>query len=116
MATIVVLDDDDDVRSFVVRILQMKIHKVLDFPDPSLAFEQVPFDSVDLVISNLKMPTPGEEAVQTLRERGVQVPIIIIAALIDEDKRNFLRSLGVREFIEKPFKVSDILETVEKWV
>ena len=60
MAKIVVMDDEASVRGVLQRALQMDRHEVLAFEDATLALEEVDFNEIDLVITDLVMPTPGD--------------------------------------------------------
>ena len=101
--TIIVMDDNDEVRNVVVRCLKKEGYAVLDFPDARPALDTVNFADVDLLITDLVMPTPGEEAVKILREQGVQIPVIAMSATITEEKEQYLKSIGVQQILQKPF-------------
>ena len=60
MAKIVVMDDEASVRGVLQRALQMDRHEVRAFEDATLALEEVDFNEIDLVITDLVMPTPGD--------------------------------------------------------
>ena len=113
MARIVVLDDDEIVRNVVVRTLELDRHTVQAFPDARPALEQVDFDQVDLVITDLSMPTPGEIAIRTLRSRGIQIPILVMSGHVEEDKARYLISLGAQQIINKPFSLKNLLNVVQ---
>ncbi|MBB31084.1 MAG: hypothetical protein CME25_19515 [Gemmatimonadetes bacterium] len=60
MAKILVMDDEASVGGVLQRALQMDRHEVLAFEDATLALEEVDFNEIDLVITDLVMPTPGD--------------------------------------------------------
>ena len=115
MATIVVMDDEQAVRDIVVRMLEMKDHTVMAFSDARPALDSVNFDEVDLVITDLQMPTPGEEAIQVLRSRGSRVPVIVMSGYLGERSVDGLAALGAQAFLMKPFKISSFLQVVQTW-
>ena len=94
MATVVVMDDDDFVRAFVCRLLGVFGHRVLDFPDAAPALAEVDFNQVDLVITDLQMPTSSEVAIRTIRERGFAVPIVVMSGYIEPAEVDNLIKLG----------------------
>ena len=116
MATIVVMDDDEVILRLVCRVLEMGGHHVDAFPDAGPALEDVDFEKVDLVITDLSMPTSGEILIQTLRERGIQTPVIVLTGHITEDKAQYLKLLGAREILRKPFDLKEFLEMVRSLV
>ena len=116
MATIVVMEDDPIVRDLVGRVLEMKGFTVHTFEDAKPALETVDFEQVDLVITDLQMPTPGEEAIRAIRRRGIQTPILVMSGYIDAAKEDELNALGVQDIVKKPFKLLDLLTAVQKWI
>ena len=78
---------------------EMKGHTVYVFEDAQPALEEIDFDTVDLVITDLTMPTPGEKVIRTIRERGSQVHITVMAGHIPYfphvEKALFLNFRGV---------------------
>ena len=113
MAMVVVMDDDQHVREVVTQIVRMGGHTVLEFPDAAPALEKVNFGAVDLVITDLSMPTPGEEAIGILRKQGIRVPVICLSAHMCPQKVETMRQLGVTRFIQKPFHVDELLDVVK---
>ncbi len=114
MPKIVVTDDDDTVRLSLVRSLQRAGYEVLAFPDAAPALDQVDFGQVDLVITDLQMPLLGEQFILMLREMNIQVPVIVITAHLSEDRARYLQNLGVHQVLEKPFRLSALLEILRE--
>jgi len=109
MARVVVLEDDSVVRHLVVRILEMSGHSVQAFEDASFALKEVGWDDVDLLISDLMMPLPGDDAVRALRARGIRVPAIIMSGQLEETRLN---GLDIQGTVAKPFKLSELMQAV----
>jgi len=82
MATILVLDDDFNIRMLMARVLKMKGHDVLVFEDARPALESVDFDGVDLVITDYNMPMRGDEAIREIQAKGYDLPVIVISIVI----------------------------------
>lgn len=114
MATIVVTDDDEAMRNAIVRVLQREGHKVLAFEDAAPALDAVNFEEVGLFITDLQMPTLGEQFILILREKGVDVPVIVISAFLSEDRTRYLKDLGVHQVLEKPFQLSQLLRVMKE--
>jgi len=70
MAKIVVMDDEDTIRTAVTKVIEREGHEVLAFPDAAAALEEVNWDEIDLVVSDLVMPTPGDQFVLILQQEG----------------------------------------------
>ncbi len=116
MATVLVMDDDQIVRTLIVRILKLRGHTAIEFPDAGPALRTVDFDTIDLIITDLSMPTPGEEAIRVLRQRGIQVPILVISGQLQHEKASYLLCLGAQATLEKPFQVQNLLDLVDTWI
>ena len=114
MSTVVVLDDDPVVRRSIALALRREGHQVLEFEDAAPALESVDFSEVNLVVTDLRMPTLGDQLVLILRERGVEVPVIVVSGYLDKDRTRYLKDLGVHRFISKPFELSDLLSAVNE--
>ncbi len=78
--TIVVVDDRDDVRAFVVRCLSMMGYTVRDHGMPTDALHDVVAEPPDLLLTDVVMPgLSGPELVQQLRDRQVEVPVLFMS-------------------------------------
>ena len=116
MATILVMEDDDIVRGLLVRALEMENHTVLAFSDAAPVLDGVEVEQADLIITDLTMPTPGEEAIRVLRERGIQTPILVVSGYVDEARSRHLTQLGVQDIVEKPFDLLEFLRKVNDFL
>ena len=113
MAKIVVMDDDATVLNAITVILKKQGHEVQSFEDAQPALDEVDFTKVDLVVTDLVMPTPGDQFALIMQYEGIEVPIIVISANLNEGRIRYLEELGVRRILEKPFEVADLLEEVK---
>ena len=116
MKTIVVIDDDDIVRDLLVRILQRVGYQVLEFDDAQPALEEIDFTTVDLIITDLSMPTNGEVVVQTLHRKGIQTPLIVLTGYVTEEKAQYLVGLGARTVMRKPFNFGEFVSLVQTMI
>jgi two-component system, cell cycle sensor histidine kinase and response regulator CckA len=72
-------------------------------------------ERIRAVITDSMMPDmDGCGMVTQLRELGSQVPIIAMTGLRDSMDAEVFKSLGVAEFIEKPFSNRDLLEALRR--
>ncbi|MCZ6634712.1 MAG: response regulator [bacterium] len=113
MARIVVMDDDAAVRDTVEAALKRDGHEVQVFEDAAPALDEVDFDEVDLVVSDLVMPTPGDQFMLVLQYDGIEVPVVIISANLNEERVDYLKELGAKAVLEKPFEIKELLDIVK---
>ena len=116
MAKIVVIDDESVVRGFTSRLLEMEGHEVISFPDAAPALETCNLEDVDLILTDLTMPTSGEELIKTVRCRGIQTPIIVASATLTSrrDLSDHLKSIGAQAMLEKPFGAEELFHLIEE--
>lgn len=114
MARVVVLDDDAAVRNVIERLVKQEGHEVQAFEDAAPAMDEVDFNQVDLLITDLVMPMPGDQLILILQQEGIEIPTIVISANFTESRIEYLRELGVRNTLEKPFEVAKMLEAIRE--
>lgn len=112
-ARICLVDDETDVLSALDLTLGAS-YRVSSFNSAENALEA--FDQgleVDLLISDLKMPKmDGLKLISTLREREFKSQIILSSGYADKDHLVHALKLGVSNFIQKPFRASEIRKAV----
>lgn len=114
MAKIVVMDDEASVRNVIQLALKREGHDVVAYEDAAPALEEVDWEEVDLVITDLVMPTPGDQFVLILQQEEVEVPVIVMSAHLTDARAEYLRELGVTRIMAKPFEVKDLLGAVKQ--
>lgn len=117
MARILLTEDDEAVRSFVKRALELDGHSVESAEDGSEAVEILNRDrgGYDLLLSDVKMPVMDGIALALHTARDYpRLPILLMTGFADQRERaNGLDAL-VRDVITKPFSLADIRRAVRK--
>ena len=103
--TILVVDDEPGNRRLYSEILRDLGHSVINEPDGASAMVVVHEGAeLDLVITDYRMPDmSGLEFVTALRQVLPSVPVIMITAYASIENYFQSLSLGVFEYINKPF-------------
>lgn len=114
MAKVVVIDDEPDIRKVLTQRLQREGYEVVSFDDAAPALESPELASADVIMMDLVMPTPGVEAVRTLRDRGIQTPVMVLSGYLDDYDEDQLQSLGVDRILHKPFRFLGVLSALEQ--
>jgi DNA-binding response OmpR family regulator len=114
MAKIVVMDDEAAIRTAITKVIEREGHEVLAFDDAAPALEEVNWDEIDLVVSDLVMPTRGDQFVLILQQEGVEVPVIILRANLNEERIQYLSELGVEHTLAKPFEFAQLTEVINQ--
>ena len=117
MARILLSEDDEAVRSFVKRALELDGHNVRAVEDGGAALEVLQREkgNFDLLVSDIKMPVMDgiALALQTVRD-WPHLPILLMTGFADQRERtNGLDEL-VHDVLTKPFSLADIRRSVRE--
>ena len=114
MKRILVVEDNADLAFGLKNNLEIEGYAVEIGRDGREGLEKVRSWHPDLVVLDLMLPeVDGFRVLKTLRDEGVQVPILILTARGEEaDKVRGLR-LGADDYVTKPFGVLELLARVE---
>jgi two-component system cell cycle sensor histidine kinase/response regulator CckA len=112
---ILLVEDEDNVRSFGARALTSRGYTVLEAATGFEALEVVERESgkIDLIISDVVMPEmDGPAMFAELRKRGVTAKVIFVSGYAEEA---FAKNLpeGDFGFLPKPFTLKQLIETVK---
>lgn len=107
--TVLVVDDSPIIRRVLIRCLRlagMTDDRLLEAGDGDEALAHLDAAAVDLVLCDLHMPgIDGNELLHRLADDGrlARLPVVVISSDRSLERRAELRSLGVRDFLGKPF-------------
>lgn len=112
---VIIVDDDDDVRDSLRALLESANFRVLDFDSAHKVLSYPDINETGCLISDIRMPgMDGLALQQTLVERGVKLPIILITGHGDVPLAVRAMKAGALDFIEKPFDDEHILASVKR--
>ena len=103
--TILVVEDNDELRHFIVHILQ-KEYRVLEAPNGRIGLEKVLAEMPDVVVSDVMMPEmDGIELLNAVKTNHnvCHIPVIILSAKASLDDRIKGLEYGADGYITKPF-------------
>ena len=115
MAKILVLDDEEIIRKSVRRVLEPAGYWVKTSASPKEALSFAGTFSVDVVLSDLKMPEmDGIEFLKRVKEISPQTEVIIITGYGTVPGAVAALRYGAYDYIEKPINPEDLLMTVKR--
>jgi DNA-binding NtrC family response regulator len=118
MAKILIIDDDETIRSVFNRFLTGKEHEVIVAADGRQGLRVLEEQAVDLVITDIMMPeTDGLEVVMAIRGKESHIPVIAISGGMHAMPMDFLpmaKKFGACEVLYKPVELDDLLSAVER--
>ncbi len=112
--TILVIEDDRSLRRGLAMNFELRGYRVLTAEDGDegikLAFDAGP----DLIVLDIMLPGfSGLEIVSALRDKGRDVPVLILSARGTTDNKIEGLDLGADDYLAKPFALSELLARVE---
>jgi two-component system, OmpR family, response regulator MtrA len=111
MSTILVSDDDADIRDLVAYRLERDGHTVTTVSDGMAALDHLASAAVDVVI--LDVMTPGMSGIDAARairadRRHAKTPIILLTARTQESDVAQGYAVGVDDYVAKPFSPREL--------
>lgn len=114
-ATILVADDDADIRRLVRVVLRRDGYRVVTAPDGGEAVRTAVAEAPRLVVLDLKMPVlTGLEVMANLHARPelLDVPVVILTASVSEETAAKSLDAGAAGFLRKPFRPEELSRLV----
>ena len=113
-ATLLVAEDQTDIRDLLVLNLRSAGYEVTAVGDGVAALASQNEQSSDLLILDLMMPgMDGLEVCKALRARGRSAPILMLTAKSTELDRVLGLELGADDYLTKPFSLPELLARVK---
>jgi len=113
MKTILVVDDDENVRLLLEAELTLEGYEVVLADNGLTALKKIKEETPDLVILDLKMPDiNGLEVLRTIRKENKELPIIICTAYEKIKDDYTIWSGGVAAFLPKPLDLENLKDII----
>jgi DNA-binding NtrC family response regulator len=114
--TILVVDDDEEVLTLAVDVLEMAGYTVLSTPDPRHALRLIRTreESLDLLLTDVVMPLMnGLQLAAEVQALRPEVKILLMSAYRTKEIDDYRMRLGLRGlFLDKPFTVAALTRAV----
>ena len=108
-AVVLIVDDDDLVLQSLKMVLRAAGYRVKTADRGSKALKILEKEEVDLVITDLKMPSmSGVELLDRIYEMGKDMPVIMITAYATVETAVDAMKKGAFDYIMKPFSADEI--------
>jgi DNA-binding response OmpR family regulator len=113
--TVLVADDDDDLRGLIAETLRCDGYTVVEVRDGCEALDyltyslDIPALRPDIMLTDVRMPhLSGLGVLEALQMADVVVPTVVMTMLEDESLRIIAKRLGAVGVLHKPFDVDDL--------
>ena len=110
--TILVVDDETDIRPSVKQILEVNGYTVETAADGDDCLKKLNELAPDLILMDIMMPgTPVGDVVKQITD--IKIAFMSVVRISDARKRGLCTQDNIVDFFQKPFNVSDLIDRVE---
>ncbi|MCD6379106.1 sigma-54-dependent Fis family transcriptional regulator [bacterium] len=114
---VLIVDDEESIRSVLVRLLAFEKFSTLTATDGKSAIEAVSNDMIDIVLLDVKMPgMDGIEVLKRIKRMDPALPVVIVSGHGTIETAVEATKLGAFDFIEKPIDMDRVLLTVRNGI
>lgn len=115
MARILIAEDDEPVRGFVRRALELDGHQVVAEADGAAALDRLALEDgrFDLLLSDIRMPLMDGIALALAAARDYPgLPILLMTGYADQRERARDLEVIIEDVVTKPFSLAEIRKAV----
>ncbi|EDM74709.1 sensory box histidine kinase/response regulator [Plesiocystis pacifica SIR-1] len=115
--TILVIDDEDAVRSLAIRALERLGFRVLSANNGAVGVELFAAHRAQLncVLLDLKMPVmDGEETFAALHRLDPTIPVILCSGFVEHESTRAMTRAGLAGFLQKPYTIEALGQTLHE--
>lgn len=117
LKTVLIIEDEADVRNFVSRVLGLEGYRVLEAGDGDEGLRLVKQRQVSLVLLDLKLPTiDGWTVLEQMKAEPAlsKIPVVVFTASAAVPQRDKALSMGAVDYLVKPISAADLNEAVAR--
>ena len=110
---VLVVEDERKLRDVLASALQSEHYEVVASGTGDEGFMRAQREAFDLVVLDLMLPgRSGLEILQTLRQRRIDTPVLVLTARDGVDDRVLGLDLGADDYLVKPFALPELLARI----
>ena len=116
MKTVLIIEDNEDIRENVEEILTLSNYKVITAPNGKEGIEMAQKQSPDLIICDIMMPgVDGYGVLHVLNKdpKTQNIPFIFLTSKSERGDFRTAMELGADDYITKPFAGNELLNAIE---
>lgn len=119
MKSIFVVEDEEKISTLLCMKLQSRGYNPIPFYNGADAWETLPKETPDLILSDVLMPRmTGFELLEKIKadDRFKKIPFILLTSVSMED--DVVRGLeaGANDYVIKPFSFPELAARIKKWL
>ncbi|HEY4492900.1 MAG TPA: response regulator, partial [Acidobacteriota bacterium] len=117
--TILIVDDEEDTLQLLRDRLTEEGFQTIGASNGREAIEKAVAANPDLILLDIMMPDlTGWDVMQTLRQREgtASIPVVVLSAAHSDADLKKGYSMGIKNYLTKPFEIKDLISEVKKVV
>ena len=115
MPTIIIVDDEEELRENLQDLLEFKGYTVISYPNGEDMLKQIDSINSDVFLLDFQLPgLSGIELIPHIRAKFPDIPIGLVTASSQPNTIEEAESNGVNRIIFKPYSPMDMLQAVEE--
>jgi two-component system, NtrC family, response regulator AtoC len=116
MLKILVAEDDPNMVSVLSELLRDERRQVIACNSAERALDLIKQDPPDLILTDIEMPEGkprGLDLLRQVKEYNRTIPVMMITGNATKDRAIEALRLGAHDFIEKPFRIDELVKRVD---
>jgi len=110
--TILVVDDEPDIRDSVKMILEPNGFNVITAENGDDCLEKIKNQTPDLILLDIMMPgTPVSEIIKQIK--NIKIAFMSVVRISEARKKGLTKQDNIVDFLQKPFNVNDLVTRVK---
>jgi len=114
-ARILVVDDEPELRILLSQVLENAGYDIKEASDGEEAIQLLKKEKYDLTLLDIQMPIlDGIKVLKYIKDHSLGTKAIMLTGYADLKHAMEAKEYGAKDFIGKPYKIEDIIATVER--
>ncbi|MEA1939634.1 MAG: sigma-54 dependent transcriptional regulator [Candidatus Caldatribacteriota bacterium] len=115
MRKILVVDDEQNIRRMLIRVLSSEGFIIKEATDGLDALKKLEKENYSLILLDLKMPgLNGLETLKKIRQSDINLPVIMMSAYGTVSEAVEAMKLGALDYLVKPFDIEELKITINR--
>jgi DNA-binding NtrC family response regulator len=112
---LLVVDDEEDLRTLLGDVLLTQGYEIESAEDGEQAIDMLKRDAFDITLLDIQMPNVnGIQVLKYIKEHSLHTRAIVLTGYADLKHAMEAKEFGAKDFIGKPYKLHDVLTTIER--
>ena len=111
LKTILIIEDEVEIRSFIARVLQLEGYSAREAGDGITGMEIIRENPIDLVLLDLRLPGPDGWSVLREIKRDPElagIPVVVLTAIAETMQRRKTLRMGATSYLIKPLSARSL--------